>query len=57
MLGAWGAGVARGASPDPAYCMCLSGALLKTRIPSPSWDLFLSAFFPFPREAFAEGRD
>lgn len=58
-----------GDSPDPAHGTCLSGALLKPRLPSPSqedvaegilpgrsWGLSLSAFLPFPREAFAEGR-
>lgn len=71
VLGAWGAWAAWGGvdSPDPAHGTCLSGALLKPRLPSPSqedvaegilpgrsWGLSLSAFLPFPREAFAEGR-
>lgn len=62
-------GLGWGDSPDPAHGTCLSGALLKPRLPSPSqedvakgilpgrsWGLSLSAFLPFPREAFAEGR-
>lgn len=62
-------GLRGGDSPDPAHGTCLSGALLKPRLPSPSQEdvaegilpgrsrgLSLSAFLPFPREAFAEGR-
>lgn len=62
-------GLGGGDSPDPAHGTCLSGALLKPRLPSPSqedvakgilpgrsWGLSLSAFLPFPHEAFAEGR-
>lgn len=62
-------GLRGGDSPDPAHGTCLSGALLKPRLPSPSqedvakgilpgrsWGLSLSAFLPFPREAFAEGQ-
>lgn len=62
-------GLGGGDSPDPAHGTCLSGALLKPRLPSPSQEdvaegilpgrsrgLSLLAFLPFPREAFAEGR-
>lgn len=68
---AWGlgclGGLGGGDSLDPAHGTCLSGALLKPRLPSPSQEdvaegilpgrsrgLSLSAFLPFPREAFAE---